>query len=70
VSREKLEVEGQSQSAVFLKSEGDQWFNRNSGALGSSREGFEIECVQRILSPFKKGITNILEVGSSSGVKL
>lgn len=59
-----------TQTEVFLKTEGDQWFKRNIDVLSGARESFEVELIKRILTPFNQEVKNILEIGCSNGRKL
>jgi ubiquinone/menaquinone biosynthesis C-methylase UbiE len=58
------------QEKIFLESEGDAWFNRNSLIIANAKEFHEIKWVGEQLEPFAHSIQNVLEVGSSSGEKL
>lgn len=62
------------QSSVFLESEGNNYFRRNEEVLKSraaSEQGFrEIDWLSQTLTPFKRQIESILEIGCSNGVNL
>jgi ubiquinone/menaquinone biosynthesis C-methylase UbiE len=58
------------QERIFLESEGDAWFNRNSLIISNANEFHEISWVGEQLESFAHSIQNVLEVGSSSGEKL
>jgi ubiquinone/menaquinone biosynthesis C-methylase UbiE len=56
-----------SQKEIFLESEGDGWYKRNSKAIDSQSP--EIEKLVQYLRPFKSEITSILEIGCADGSK-
>jgi len=61
------------QKELFLREEGDAWFNRNRSALGKD-DGTavtqDVRYVRETLEPFRSRITRILEIGCSNGLKL
>jgi len=62
---------GLSQGEVFLRGEGDRWFERNRINLTSSASlDTEMTFLIETLKPFSESINSILEVGCADGVKL
>jgi ubiquinone/menaquinone biosynthesis C-methylase UbiE len=59
-----------SQSRIFLETEGDEWFLRNSEALGSSQAYRSVDFILSTIAPFKARINNIIEVGCGPAHKL
>lgn len=59
-----------SQSRIFLETEGDEWFLRNSAALESSSDFRSVNFILSTIAPFKDRINNIIEVGCGPAHKL
>ena len=59
-----------SQSEIFLATEGDAWFLRNSEFLKSCTVFPAVEFIQQTLTPFKFQINNLIEIGCGPGYKL
>jgi ubiquinone/menaquinone biosynthesis C-methylase UbiE len=59
-----------SQSRIFLETEGDEWFLRNSEALESSQAFRSVDFILSTIAPFKNQINNIIEVGCGPAHKL
>ena len=57
------------QRDVFLESEGDKWFQRNS-SVREVADAPDVKFIIENLAPFSKGIENILEIGCSNATKL
>jgi SAM-dependent methyltransferase len=58
------------QTEIFLRGEGDGWYDRNKVALAAQTTFHEIEIVWKTLAPFGQEIRSILEIGCSNGAKL
>lgn len=56
-----------NQKNIFLESEGDGWYSRNSKVINSKSP--EINKLVQYLHPFRSEINSILEVGCSDGSK-
>ena len=56
-----------NQKSIFLESEGDGWYKRNSKVINSKSP--EINKLVRYLHPFKSEISSILEIGCADGSK-
>lgn len=61
-----------NQNSIFLNGEGDAWYQRNQEHLSTLNMADEpdVSYILSSLSPFKNEIGNVLEIGSSSGLKL
>jgi ubiquinone/menaquinone biosynthesis C-methylase UbiE len=59
-----------SQSEIFLATEGDAWFIRNSEFLRSCTVFQSVEFIRETLFPFKAQINNLVEIGCGPGYKL
>ncbi len=59
-----------SQSQVFLDSEGDNWFARNKAAIGARNSFHETEIIKRVLEFDRDNINTVLEIGCGNGAKL
>lgn len=59
-----------SQSEIFLATEGDAWFLRNSEFLRSCTIFQSVDFIRKTLTPFKSQIENIIEIGCGPGYKL
>jgi ubiquinone/menaquinone biosynthesis C-methylase UbiE len=64
------EQQKQSQSKIFLASEGDGWFERNKAAVNSKSNFYETDTIKRVLQSYKEVINNVLEIGCGNGAKL
>lgn len=61
------------QNKIFSESEGDAWFNRNKDQIqvvSQVIDSPDVRYTLESLTPFSSRINNILEIGSSNGVKL
>jgi ubiquinone/menaquinone biosynthesis C-methylase UbiE len=59
-----------SQSDIFLASEGDAWFLRNSDFLETTKVFHSVDFIVQTLDPFKSEICNVIEIGCGPGYKL
>ena len=58
-----------TQAKIFLETEGDQWWQRNSQG-GKRRENFATEFIIDRLGHLKESIDSVLEIGCSNAEKL
>jgi ubiquinone/menaquinone biosynthesis C-methylase UbiE len=58
------------QGQIFLKSEGDSWYERNKSAIETVQDSVDTRFILQILKGSSFEIQNLLEVGCSSAVKL
>src|SRR6185437_6962045 len=59
-----------NQMEIFLREEGDGWYERNKSAIENGDRKFDEEIMCQTLLPFKPKLNRILEIGCSSGFKL
>jgi len=59
-----------NQESAFLNGEADNFYSRNREALELQENSIAVESIARLLTPFKKEISEILEIGCSDGSKL
>jgi ubiquinone/menaquinone biosynthesis C-methylase UbiE len=60
----------ENQGEIFLRGEGDGYYDRNMSALEREDRFYCEELLCQALSPFKGEVNRILEIGCSSGDKL
>jgi ubiquinone/menaquinone biosynthesis C-methylase UbiE len=66
----KEEIPIRSQSQIFLESEGDAWFLRNSEVLASRKVFRSVDFILSTISPFRAQINNVIEIGCGPAYKL
>ena len=59
-----------TQSQIFLATEGDAWFLRNSDFFSSNPVFHSVDFIVKTLAPFKEEISCLVEIGCGPGYKL